>query len=75
MLENEKQITIVDEQGNEHLMQVLFTYDNEERKTLCWGITCEWIVQLMEASDSNYQIITYQLYKYSVSGFTICLST
>ena len=33
MLENEKQITIVDEQGNEHLMQVLFTYDNEERKT------------------------------------------
>lgn len=33
MLEEEKQITIVDEQGNEHLMQVLFTYDNEERKT------------------------------------------
>ena len=33
MLENKKQITIVDEQGNEHLMQVLFTYDNEERKT------------------------------------------
>ena len=33
MLEQEKQITIVDEQGNEHLMQVLFTYDNEERKT------------------------------------------
>ena len=33
MLEEEKQITIVDEQGNEHLMQILFTYDNEERKT------------------------------------------
>ena len=29
--ENQK-ITIVDEQGNEHLMTVLFTYDNEERK-------------------------------------------
>ena len=26
-------ITIIDDQGNEHLMQILFTYDNEERKT------------------------------------------
>ena len=25
-------ITIIDDQGNEHLMQILFTYDNEERK-------------------------------------------
>ena len=33
MLEPEKQITIIDEEGKEHLMQVLFTYDNEERKT------------------------------------------
>ena len=33
MLNEEKQITIVDEKGNEHLMQILFTYDNEERKT------------------------------------------
>ncbi len=29
----EKEITIVDGEGNEHLMQILFTYDNEERKT------------------------------------------
>ena len=33
MLNEEKQMTIVDEKGNEHLMQILFTYDNEERKT------------------------------------------
>ena len=33
MLEEERQITVVDEKGNEHLMQILFTYDNEERKT------------------------------------------
>ena len=33
MLNEEKQITIIDEKGNEHLMQILFTYDNEERKT------------------------------------------
>ena len=31
MLNEEKQITIIDEKGNEHLMQILFTYDNEER--------------------------------------------
>ena len=29
----DKQITIIDEEGKEHLMQVLFTYDNDERKT------------------------------------------
>lgn len=33
MINEEKQITVVDEKGNEHLMQILFTYDNEERKT------------------------------------------
>ena len=33
MVNIDKQITIVDEEGKEHLMQVLFTYDNEERKT------------------------------------------
>lgn len=33
MLNDEKQITIIDEKGNEHLMQILFTYDNDERKT------------------------------------------
>ena len=27
-----KQMTIVDEEGKEHLMEILFTYDNEERK-------------------------------------------
>lgn len=33
MLNEEKQITIIDDKGNEHLMEILFTYDNEERKT------------------------------------------
>ena len=33
MITDEKQITIRDEEGNEHLMEILFTYDNEERKT------------------------------------------
>lgn len=32
-LNREKQITIIDSEGNEHLMEILFTYDNEERKT------------------------------------------
>lgn len=27
----EKQITVYDGEGNEHLMEILFTYDNEER--------------------------------------------
>ena len=28
----DKQITIIDSEGNEHIMEVLFTADNEERK-------------------------------------------
>lgn len=31
-LNEEKQITIEDEQGNKHLMQILFTYEHPERK-------------------------------------------
>ena len=30
---DEKQITVVDSDGNEHLMEILFTYENEERGT------------------------------------------
>ena len=30
-IDNGKQITIVDGEGKEHLMEILFTYDNEER--------------------------------------------
>ena len=30
-IELEKQITIVDGEGKEHLMEILFTYENEER--------------------------------------------
>lgn len=30
---NEKQMSIVDGNGNEHIVEILFTYDNEERGT------------------------------------------
>lgn len=33
MDEKERQVTITDEKGEERLMEVLFTYDNPERKT------------------------------------------
>ncbi len=33
MLDEERQITVIDDQGNEHLMQILFTYENKERGT------------------------------------------
>ena len=31
-IKNENQMVVTDGQGKEHLMQILFTYDNEERK-------------------------------------------
>ena len=32
-IEEGKQITIIDSEGKEHLMEILFTYENEERGT------------------------------------------
>ena len=32
-IKNEKQMVVTDNEGKEHLMKILFTYDNEERKT------------------------------------------
>jgi len=32
-IKNEKQMVVTDNEGKEHLMQILFTYDNEERGT------------------------------------------
>lgn len=32
-IKNEKQMVVTDNEGKEHLMQILFTYDNEERST------------------------------------------
>ena len=32
MNKKKKQITIRDEEGNEHLMEILFTYEHDERK-------------------------------------------
>ena len=31
-IKNENQMVVTDNEGKEHLMQILFTYDNEERK-------------------------------------------
>ncbi len=31
MIKDEKQITIKDDEGNEHLMEILFTYEHDER--------------------------------------------
>ena len=28
----DSQLTVIDDQGNEHLMEILFTYEHEERK-------------------------------------------
>ena len=32
-IKDEKQMVVTDNEGKEHLMQILFTYDNEERGT------------------------------------------
>jgi uncharacterized protein YrzB (UPF0473 family) len=32
-IKDEKQMIVTDNEGKEHLMQILFTYDNEERKS------------------------------------------
>ena len=32
-IKNENQMVVTDAKGKEHLMEILFTYENEERKT------------------------------------------
>ena len=32
MIMDEKELTVIDEEGKEHLMEILFTYEHEERK-------------------------------------------
>ena len=32
-IKNENQMVVTDAEGKEHLMEILFTYENEERKT------------------------------------------
>ncbi len=32
-IKNEKQMVVTDNEGKEHLMNILFTYENEERKS------------------------------------------
>ena len=32
-IKNEQQMVVTDNEGHEHLMQILFTYENEERQT------------------------------------------
>ena len=31
MIMDEKELTVIDEEGNEHLMEILFTYEHEQR--------------------------------------------
>ena len=33
-IKNENQMVVTDAEGKEHLMNILFTYDNEERKAI-----------------------------------------
>ena len=33
-IKNENQMVVTDAEGKEHLMNILFTYENEERKTV-----------------------------------------
>ena len=32
-IKNEQQMVVTDNEGHEHLMQILFTYENEDRQT------------------------------------------
>jgi uncharacterized protein YrzB (UPF0473 family) len=38
---NEKQMVILDEKGNEHVVEILFTYEHEERKEIRSGYCCQ----------------------------------
>ena len=48
-IKNEKQMVVTDNEGKEHLMQILFTYDNEERKAS--------YVFFYDSEDPNEEVI------------------
>ena len=48
-IKNENQMVVTDNEGKEHLMNILFTYDNEERKTS--------YVFFYDSEDPNEEVI------------------
>ena len=48
-IKNENQMVVTDSEGKEHLMNILFTYDNEERKTS--------YVFFYDSEDPNEEVI------------------
>ena len=57
MIEDEKQITIKDEEGNEHLMEILFTYEHDERKKK--SVYCP-----TDKVDSSYSYHCHSIFLY-----------
>ena len=48
-IKNENQMVVTDNEGKEHLMNILFTYDNEERKAS--------YVFFYDSEDPNEEVI------------------
>ena len=48
-IKNENQMVVTDAEGKEHLMNILFTYDNEERKSS--------YVFFYDSEDPNEEVI------------------
>lgn len=48
-IKNENQMVVTDSEGKEHLMNILFTYDNEERKAS--------YVFFYDSEDPNEEVI------------------
>ena len=56
-IKNENQMVVTDAEGKEHLMNILFTYDNEERKAS--------YVFFYDSEDANEYVI---LLRYTQDG-------
>ena len=56
-IKNENQMVVTDSEGKEHLMNILFTYENEERKTS--------YVFFYDSEDKDEEVIVM---RYSESG-------
>ena len=54
-IKNENQMVVTDAEGKEHLMNILFTYDNEERKAS--------YVFFYDSEDPNEEVIVMRYTK------------
>ena len=54
-IKNENQMVVTDNEGKEHLMNILFTYDNEERKAS--------YVFFYDSEDPNEEVIVMRYTK------------